>query len=175
MLRGRPLPYQPPEAVGKTEAARRDPVAEMDAKLIAQVKTDEGQLQTDLSYLADRIGPRLTGTQKLDQASHWTMQQFKALGLENAHLEPWTIANSWTRGPATGKVITPAEHLLPLAAAGWSPSTNGPARGAVVGVGVQKLDDLQKYRGKLKGAIVLFDRPRENRGSTNPSPTGYDP
>jgi len=64
----------------------------MDAKVIAQVKTEQAQLQADLSYLADRIGPRLTGTQQLDQASHWTMEQFKALGLENAHLEPWTIA-----------------------------------------------------------------------------------
>src|SRR5229473_2768636 len=174
MLTRRPLPYQPPEAGAKTEAAQPDPVAEMDAKLIAQVKTDEGQLQTDLSYLADRIGPRLTGTQKLDQASHWTMEQFKALGLENAHLEPWTIANSWTRGPATGKVITPTEQMLTLAAAGWSPSTNGPVRGAVLAVGVQKLDDLQKYRGKLKGAIALLDRPGETEGPSNPMLTPYE-
>src|SRR3984957_5157649 len=174
MLTRRPLPYQPPEAGAKTEAAQPDPVAEMDAKLIAQVKTDQGQLQADLSYLADRIGPRLTGTQKLDQASHWTMEQFKALGLENARLEPWTIANSWTRGPAAGRVIAPTEQMLTLAAAGWSPSTNGPVRGAVVGVGVQKLDDLQKYRGKLKGAIVLMDRPGETEGPKNPMLTAFD-
>jgi len=146
MLPRRPLPYQPTEAVAKAEAAQPDPVAEMDAKLIAQVKADQGQLQTDLSYLTDRIGPRLTGTPKLDQASHWTMEQFKALGLENAHLEPWNIANSWTRGPATGRVLAPTEQNLTLEAAGWSPSTNGTVRGAVVGVGVQKLEDLQKYQ-----------------------------
>src|SRR5437660_9800260 len=79
----------PSEAIAKAESAQPDPVAEMDAKLIAQVKADQGQLQKDLSYLADRIGPRLTGSAKLEQASHWTMEQFKALGLENAHLEPW--------------------------------------------------------------------------------------
>src|SRR5882724_7941299 len=174
MLPRRPLPYQPTEAVAKAPAVQADPLAEMDAKLIAQVKTDEGQLQTDLSYLADRIGPRLTGTQKLDQASHWTMEQFKALGLDNAHLEPWTIANNWTRGPATGQVIAPTEQMLTLAAAGWSPGTNGPVRGAVVGVGVQKLDDLHKYRGKLKGAIVLLDRPGETEGPSNPMLTPYD-
>src|SRR5260370_3441902 len=108
MLPRRPLPYQntrdretvnPREAVAKAEAAQPDPLAEADAKLIAQVKTDQGQLQVDLSYLADRIGPRLTGTQQLDQASHWTLEQFKALGLEDAHLETWTIADSWTTGP----------------------------------------------------------------------------
>jgi len=174
MLPRRPLPYQPGEAVAKTEAALSDPLAEMDAKVIAQVQTDQSQLRADLSYLADRIGPRLTGTQQLDQASHWTLEQFKALGLENAHLEPWTIANSWTRGPATGRVIAPTEHMLTLAAAGWSPSTNGAVRGAVIGVGVPKLDDLQKYRGKLKGAIVLLDRPGETEGPSNPMLTPYD-
>jgi len=173
MLPRRPLPYQPTEPVAKAEAAQPDPVAKMDAKLIAQVKADESQLQTDLSYLADRIGPRLTGTDKLDQASHWTMEQFKALGLENAHLEPWTIANGWTRGPATGKVIAPTEQALTLAAAGWSPGTNGAVRGAVVGVGVQKLEDLQKYKGKLKGAIVLLDRPGDTVGPSNPMLTAF--
>jgi Zn-dependent M28 family amino/carboxypeptidase len=174
MLPRRPLPYQPTDAVAKTEAAQPDPLAEMDAKILAQVKTDQAQLQADLSYLADRIGPRLTGTSKLDQASHWTMEQFKALGLENPHLEPWTIANSWTRGPATGKVTAPTEQMLTLAAAGWSPSTNGMVRGAVVAVGVQKLDDLQKYKGKLSGAIVLLDRPGETEGPSNPMLTPYD-
>jgi carboxypeptidase Q len=174
MLPRRPLPYQPTEAAARAEAAQPDPVAEMDAKILAQVKTDQGQLQADLSYLADRIGPRLTGTTKLDQASHWTMEQFKALGLENAHLEPWTIANGWTRGSATGKLITPSEQELTLAAAGWSPSTNGTARGAVVGVGVQKLEDLQKYKGKLKGAIVLLDRPGETEQPSNPMLTPFD-
>jgi carboxypeptidase Q len=173
MLPRRPLPYQPTEAVAK-EATQPDPLAETDTKILAQVKADQGQLQADLSYLADRIGPRLTGTAKLDQASHWTMEQFKALGLENAHLEPWTIANGWTRGSATGKVITPTEQALTLAAAGWSPSTNGTAHGAVVGVGVQKLEDLQKYKGKLKGAIVLLDRPGDTEPPSNPMLTPFD-
>jgi carboxypeptidase Q len=174
MLPRRPLPYQPTEAAAGADAAQPDPVAEMDAKILAQVKTDQGQLQVDLSYLADRIGPRLTGTTKLDQASHWTMEQFKALGLENAHLEPWTIANGWTRGSATGKLITPSEQALTLAAAGWSPSTNGTAHGAVVGVAVQKLEGLQKYKGKLKGAIVLLDRPGETEPPSNPMLTPFD-
>jgi len=173
MLPRRSLPEKPAESAVK-EAAAPDPLAEADAKILAQVKTDQGQLQADLSYLSDRIGPRLTGSPKLDQASHWTMEQFKALGLENAHLEPWTIANSWTRGPATGKVIAPTEQMLTLASAGWSPSTNGTLRGAVVGVGVQKLEDLQKYKGKLKGAIVLLDRPGETEGPSNPMLTPYD-
>lgn len=174
LLPRRPLPYQPTEAVAKAEGAQQDAVAEMDGKILAQVKADQNQLRADLSYLVDRIGPRLTGSPKLDQASRWTLEQFKALGLENAHLEPWTIANSWTRGPAMGRVIAPTEQALTLASAGWSPSTNGPVRGAVVGVGVLKLEDLQKFRGKLKGAIVLLDRPGATEPPSNPIMTPFD-
>jgi len=175
MLPRRPLPYRPAEAENKAPAAAppADPVAEMDAKIIAQVKADQSQLQSDLSYLADRIGPRLTGSPKLDQASHWTLDQFKALGIENAHLEPWTIPNGWTRGPATGHVVAPTEQSLTLATAGWSPATNGPARGPVVGVGIKKIEDLKPYAGKLKGAIVLLDRPGDTDPPANPMLTPY--
>jgi Zn-dependent M28 family amino/carboxypeptidase len=174
MLPRRPLPYHPTEAETQaTVAIPPELVAEMDAKLIAQVKADQVQLQSDLSYLADRIGPRLTGSAKLDQASHWTLEQFQTLGLENAHLEPWTIPNGWMRGPAMGHVIAPTEQMLTLAAAGWSPATNGPARGPVVGVGVKKLEELKPYAGKLKGAIVLLDRPGEIEGPSNPMLTPF--
>jgi hypothetical protein len=47
-------------------------------------------------------------------------------------------------------------------------------RGAVVGVGVQRLEDLKKYAGKLKGAIVLLDRPGETEPPSNPMLTPYD-
>ena len=178
MLPRRPVAPKPAEVASAAPAPPAaapapDPVAEMDAKLIAQVKADQAQLQSDLSFLADRIGPRLTGSPKLDQASHWTLDQFKALGLENAHLEPWTIANAWTRGPASGQVIAPIEQALTLASAGWTPSTNGPARGQVVGIGMKSLDDLKPYAGKLKGAIVLLDRPGETEPPSNPMLTPY--
>src|SRR5215467_1835663 len=174
MLPRRPVAPKPEPAPNQTPPPppAPDPVAETDAKLIAQVKADQAQLQADLSYLADRIGPRLTGSTKLDQASHWTLDQFNALGLE-AHLEPWTIANGWTRGPASGRVIAPTEQALTLDSAGWSPSTSGPARGPVVGVGIKKLDELKQYAGKLKGAIVLLDRPGDTEGPSNPMLTPY--
>jgi carboxypeptidase Q len=174
MLPRRPVAPKPQPAANQMRLPppAPDPVAETDAKLVAQVKADQSQLQADLSYLADRIGPRLTGSTKLDQASHWTLEQFKALGLD-AHLEPWTIANGWTRGPASGHVIAPTEQALTLASAGWSPSTSGPTRGPVVGIGINRIEDLKPYAGKLKGAIVLLDRPGETEPPSNPMLTPY--
>ncbi|MGB4784133.1 MAG: M20/M25/M40 family metallo-hydrolase [Candidatus Acidiferrum sp.] len=173
MLPRRPLPYRPSADAAKTEAPKPDPIVEMDTKILEQVKSDQAELKSNLKYLTDRIGPRLTGSPQLDRASHWTLERFKELGLSNAHLEPWTIANSWTRGPATGRILSPTEATLTMATAGWSPSTNGTIRGAVLGLAYDKLEDLDKYRGKLKGAIVLLGHPREMEAPGNPMTTPW--
>jgi hypothetical protein len=140
----------------------------MDEKILKQVKSDEADLKADLSHLADRIGPRLTGSPQLDHASHWTLERFKELGLANAKLEPWTIANSWTRGSASGQVTAPATQRLTLETAGWSLATKGTVRGPVMGVVAEKMEDLEKYRGKLNGAIVVVGRPFELSFPENP-------
>src|SRR5258708_17017325 len=161
MLPRRPLPYNPGKDAKKEETAKPDPIAETDTKILEQVKADEPTLKQTLTYLTEHIGPRLTGSTNLDAASHWTAEQFKAAGLSNVHLEDWTIANSWTRGPASGRIIAPTEQMLTLATAGWSPGTKGPVRGPVVAVTFEKVEDLEQYKGKLKDAIVLLGRARE--------------
>ncbi len=172
MLPRRPLPTTSTADAGSiaATAATAAKTAEADAnkKILELVKADEGQLKSDLTYLTTQIGPRLTGSPQLDQASHWTEEQFKAVGLTNVHLEPWTIANGWKRGPATGRVLSPAEHELTLATAGWSAATNGAVKGEVIGIEAEKLADLEKYKGKLGGKIVLMGRPRELEAPKNP-------
>jgi carboxypeptidase Q len=166
-------PIAPADA--KVEKPKSDPIAETDKKIIEQVKADAELLKADLTYLTTQIGPRLTGSPKLDQASHWTEQQFKSLGLENAHLESWSIANSWTRGPASGRIISPAVRELTLAGAGWSPATNGTVKGDLLAVEAEKPEDLEKYKGKLGGKIVLMTRPREMEAPIDPilTPVGH--
>src|SRR6202158_6173838 len=168
MLPRRPLPYRPSADAAKPEAPKPDPIAEMDTKILEQVKSDQGNLKANLQYLADRIGPRLTGSPQLDQAGHATMERFKEVGLANAKLEPWTIANGWTRGPATGQIISPTHHVLTLETAGWSAGTKGALRGPVIGIAAEKPEDLQQYKGKLKGAIVVVGRATETISPGNP-------
>jgi len=175
MLPRRPLPYRPSPDAAKSEAPKPqpDPIADMDTKILEQVKSDQSELKSNLQYLADRIGPRLTGSPQLDQASHWTMERFKEAGLANVRLEPWTIANSWTRGPAAGRIISPTHHVLTLETAGWSAATKGALRGPVIGIAAENVEDLQKYKGKLKGAIVIVGRPVEMVSPGNPLMTPW--
>ncbi len=174
LLPRRPLPYNPGPNAKKEEAPKSDPIADLDTKIVEQVKADQPELKANLTYLADRVGPRLTGSGKLSQASHWTEEQFKAAGLSNAHLEPWTIEKAWNRGTASGRIVSPAEQQLTLAAYGWSPSTKGTLRGQVTPIKAERAADLEQYKGKLKGAIVLVGAPGDLVPPENPLLTPFD-
>ena len=145
---------------GAAQQAQRaaDPILEADRQIMEEIDKNN-EVMTNLEYLTDMIGPRVTGTKQMDQASRWTAQAFQKYGLASPHLEPWTIAHAWYRGAAAGRIVGPAEHPLWLASAGWSPSTSGKVRGPVVYVSARRAEDLDQYKGKLKGAIVITAEP----------------
>ncbi|MBI3665192.1 MAG: M20/M25/M40 family metallo-hydrolase [Acidobacteria bacterium] len=134
------------------------PYREADRKLFAEIEKNN-QLIESLEYLCDMIGPRLTGSDKLKRANQWTLEKFQAYGLENAHLESWSIGHGWSRGTAAGRIVEPAAQRLAISSAGWSPSTNGPVRGRVVYVKAEKPEEMEKYKGQLKGTVILTTEP----------------
>jgi carboxypeptidase Q len=159
MLPRRAAPARPAEGsagAAAPEPPKPDPIAEFDAKILAQVKADAGDLQSAMKYFSDHLGPRLTGSPRQQEASLWAAEQFRKLGLENVHMEPWTIASGWTRGAASARIMSPVEHALTIASTGWAPGTKGPVQGDVVGLAVTKKEDLEKYKGKLRGKIVAL-------------------
>src|SRR6266404_4663549 len=143
--------------------------AAADAQILSEVR-DHGETMQNSEYLGDAIGPRLTGSPQLKQANEWTAAKFREYGLTNVHLEPWTIAHSWTRGTARARIVSPTEHPLTIASAGWAPGTAGVVRGPVLYVEIKKDEDFEKYRGKLKGAIVIAQEPES---LSPPRPSGF--
>src|SRR5262249_53960838 len=131
-----------------------NPLAAADAQILAEVR-DHSEAAQNLEYISDSIGPRLTGSPQLKEANEWTAELMKKYGLVNVHLEPWTIAPSWTRGTASARIVAPSEHPLTIASAGWAPGTKGTVRGPVVFFDAKTQDDFAKYKGKLKNAIVI--------------------
>ena len=140
-------------------AQEEDPVAAADRRILTEVAEHSEQME-NLRYLTDIIGSRLTGTEAMKRANEWTAERFRAYGLANVHLESWTIAHSWKRGTVRASVVAPTQFTLAAEAAGWSPNTNGTVRGPLVYVKVEKVEDLEAYRGKLRGAIVITAKPR---------------
>ncbi len=84
----------------------------------------------------------------------------KDYGLSNVHTEPWTIPEGWQRNYAHARLIDPDNgRSLSIAAMGWSPGTGGKITGDVVIVKAETIQDLDRYKGKLKGAVVLSGPP----------------
>ena len=157
------------------EAAKAEAKAEPAKALtdpIDRIK-DEGlnrsQLMATLSYLTDVIGPRLTGSPNLMRANEWTCQTLAKWGLANAHLEAWgPFGKGWTLRRFSAQVIDP--QCIPLIAfpKAWSPSTDGALAAQVVYFDAESEADFAKFKGKVKGAIVLTGPPRA-------VPAGFEP
>ncbi len=119
--------------------------------------------------LADGIGPRLTGSPNMAKANQWTCDTLTKIGLENAHLEDWgEFGMGWQQINTWARIVSPDPEPVWMLAAPWSPSTNGPVTGEAVYVDVQDVKDLDKYKGKLGGKIVLFGAMRPTPDITEP-------
>jgi carboxypeptidase Q len=119
--------------------------------------------------LADGIGPRLTGSPNMAKANAWTRDTLTKIGLENAHLEDWgEFGMGWQQINTWVRMVSPDPEPLWAQAAPWSPATNGPVTGEIVYMNVQEMGDLEKYKGMLKGKVVLFGPMRPTPDITEP-------
>lgn len=122
------------------------------------------QAAKTLSYLTDVIGPRLTGSPNLKRANEWTRDTMKEWGLQNAHLESWgPFGRGWAVRKFSAAVIDPQFISLIAYPRAWSPATKGAVTGDVVIVEGKTAEELAKYKGQLKGKIVLLGPERPLR------------
>jgi carboxypeptidase Q len=123
---------------------------------------NRSKVMETLSYLSDVIGPRLTASPNMKRANEWTRDTLGGWGLQNAHLEPWgPFGRGWTLKKFSAQVVAP--QAIPLIAypKAWSTGTAGPLTANVVYFDALNETELEKFKGKLRGAIVLQSRMRE--------------
>ena len=128
-------------------------------KKIREEGMQRSQVMETLSWLTDVHGPRLTNSPQYKRASEWARGKLTEWGLQNASLEAWgPFGRGWMLEGFTANIAKPDFSPLIAYPKAWSPSTDGVLRGQVVYLDAKTVDDLAKYKGKLKGAIVLIDR-----------------
>ncbi len=151
-----------PPAASAQPQARKTPVASptAESRLIDKIKeegTKNSKVMETLDYLTNVIGPRLTASPNMKRANNWTRDKLTEWGLKDAHLEAWgPFGRGWTLKSFSMQVVEP--QCIPIIAHP-KPWTRGLDKGPIVGDVVYfeaKNDaELETYRGKLKGAIVL--------------------
>ncbi len=156
-------PAGPRPASGPTTAAV-DPI-------ISRIR-DEGlnrsQVMATLDYLCNVIGQRLTGSPSQARASEWTRDQLAQWGLSNAHLEPWgPFGRGWVMESYALQVTAPFPFILHGEPKAWSPGLARPIDAEVVYVDAQTRAGLAKYKGQLRGKVVLI-------GGVHPTPAHFE-
>jgi carboxypeptidase Q len=117
-----------------------------------------------LSHLTDVIGPRLTNSPQMKRANEWTRDEMAKWGMQNARLEPWgPFGRGWSLRRFSAEVVAPQGFPLIAYPKAWSPGTRGPLTAEVVHLDAADEQGLEKFRGRLRGKIVLTGPAREVR------------
>jgi hypothetical protein len=138
----------------------------VDADAIALIR-DEGlnrsEVMETLFWLTDRHGPRLTGSPAFEAAGDWAIRQLDDWGVANAHKERFPFGKGWSLVRFHATMTEP--QVMPIIAMpkAWTPGTDGIQSAEVVRVDISTQEDLEQYRGKLRGKIVLTQPAREVR------------
>ena len=142
---------------------------------IRQEATEHSHVMEYASALMDGIGPRLTGSENLKKANEWSKEQFAAMGCANAHLEDWgEFGMGWKQLNTWVRMTSPDTAVFIAQAAPWSPATKGTVSGPVVWVDIKDEKDLDKYKGKLAGKIVLYGDMRDVKPVDKPLFVRYE-
>jgi len=139
-------------------ALPRAQTEKLDYAAIGQIR-DEGlnrsQAMDTLFWLTDRYGPRVTGSPAMEEAGAWTMKKMTEWGLANVHREDFDFGRSWSIVRFSAHMIEPQVQPLIGLPKTWSTATDGPVTADVVRTTIATEADLAKYKGQLKGKIVL--------------------
>ena len=144
-------------APSSSKEPAKDPIA-----LIRDEGLNHSQVMQTISYLTDVIGPRLTGSPGLKRANDWASDKLASWGLANAHLEAWgPFGRGWTLKRFSAQIVEPQDIPLDAFPKAWSPGFDKPIVADVIYLQAKSQADLEKYKGKLKGAIVLISPPHD--------------
>ena len=145
-----------------TFASGQNPAVDWDT--VAKIREEglqRSQVMDIVGYMTDVLGARLTLSEGMRRAQAWAKTKMEALGLENVAIEPFMdYGAAWDNEYFSLHMLEPEYQPMmgyPLA---YTSGTKGKvAARAVIASDIQTKKDLDRYRGKLKGAVVLSTPP----------------
>jgi carboxypeptidase Q len=148
-----PLSYMPLCLMSQNE--------NIDLNMIYKIKQEglkNSAIEELAFWLTDFVGPRLTGSKGINRGNEWARKKLEELGIQNVRIE---TARDFTRGgwdnlKTYTAMTSPYYSNFACNPVAWTGSTNGLVKGEVVLLDVKAESDLEKYKGKLSGKIVLI-------------------
>ena len=133
----------------------------VDLSMIYKIK-QEGLKNSSVEELAfgltDFVGPRLTGSTGINRGNEWAKKKMEELGFQNVRIEAARDFGSggWDNLKTYAAMTAPYYINFACNPVAWTGSTDGTVKGEVILIDVKNEGDLEKYKGKLSGKIVLM-------------------
>lgn len=123
--------------------------------------TNNSRVMEHLSWLTDVFGPRIPGSPAYNRAAAWAVKRFTELGLSGAAIEPaGELGLGWSYEYVSAHMTAPSYMPIVAYPRPWTGSTKGKIAGSPVLAVISSKADMDRFRGRLKGAIVLVKEPR---------------
>ena len=135
------------------------PTEEPVIKKMWEIGMENSQVEELAHVLVDQIGPRLAGSEGLEQSQAWLLEKYAAWGID-ARKEEYGTWYGWRQGILHVDMIEPRVQTLNAEMLAWSPSTNGPVEAEVVmpPEGMSK-EDAKNWLSTIKGKYVMTSAP----------------
>ena len=120
------------------------------------------QVEELSQYMTDYVGSRLTASLQKRRADSLMLEKLEEIGLSNPRS---AFATEFTRGgwdvlKTYAAMTAPYYCAFSVNPRAWSGSTDGLVKGECIVFDVQTKEDLEKYRGKVAGKILLVPSTR---------------
>jgi hypothetical protein len=130
----------------------------VDLLVINRIKAEafeNSKVMDHMFYLTDVNGPRLTGSPAYKAAADWVVKRMTEYGL-TAKEEKWgPFGRGWATKHFEAHLIEPQYQPLIGVPLAWTAGTDGTVTGEPVMVKISVDADFEKYKGKLKGKVVM--------------------
>ena len=142
-------------------ASQQTPIVEWD--MIAKIREEgfqRSQVMDIAGYMSDVLGARLTLSQDMNRAQTWVKDKMEEIGLINTVIEPFMeYGVTWDNEYFSLHMLEPDYQPLVGFPLTHTPSTPGKITCPAVISEIRTKQDLDEFRGKLAGAVVLTTPP----------------
>jgi hypothetical protein len=148
----------------------------IDTAMVSKIK-DEGfnrsQVMNILGMLTDVHGPRLTNSPGYKKAATYAKSTMESWGLQNVYFDTWDeeFGRGWELKKFRLQNLEPVYFPVIAYPKAWTPGIKGAVEAEAVYLDIKKEEDLNNYKGKLKGKIVLFSLPTPVKPGFTPDAT----
>ncbi|KAA9036150.1 M20/M25/M40 family metallo-hydrolase [Ginsengibacter hankyongi] len=120
-------------------------------------------------HLTELSGPRVTNSPGFMRAANYAKNQLTQWGLVDSKLDAWgDFGKGWELKKSYVAITSPWYRPLIAYPKTWSAGTNGLQSGEVLLISAKDSAELDAYRGKLKGKVLIIDNLINFQQSTQP-------